>query len=86
MPVPPTKAGLDLFFKSLNLKVGPTRLIEALIYCRGPKMELSEDEFKISKLIQWVANNIRTLNHIDESKVDPAWVAEKKRIQHCNMK
>ena len=49
---PPTRDSLGLLFKALNLNVAPTRLLDALIFSRGPKMEdESPENFSIDKLI-----------------------------------
>ena len=76
--LPPTKQGLVTLFKALNLRVPMQRVYECLIFCRGAKMEQSNaDEFDIETLIDWFLINLRTLDHIDEKKVDGSWLAEK---------
>lgn len=80
--LPPTKQSLVTLFKNLNLRVPMQRVYECLIFCRGAKMEQSNpDDFQLDTLIDWFLINIRTLDHLDEKKVDKTWIAEKRRIQ-----
>ena len=72
---PPTRSSLDLLFRALNLKIAPTKLIDALIYSRGPKMEDEPAEnFNEDKLVQWFLLNLKTLKHIDYNLADPEWL------------
>lgn len=71
---PPTRHSLELLFRALNLRVAPTKLIDALIYSRGPKMEEEAPEnFSVDKLVQWFLLNLKTLKHIDYKLSDPEW-------------
>jgi hypothetical protein len=80
--LPPTKQGLNTLFKALNLRVPMQRVYECLIFCRGAKMEQSgADEFDIETLVDWFLINLRTLDHLDEKKVDSGWLAEKQLAQ-----
>jgi hypothetical protein len=73
---PPTRWSLNLLFRAINLKVSPTRLIDALIYSRGPKMdEEPAENFNMDKLIQWFLLNLKTIKHIDYKLADPEWLA-----------
>lgn len=75
---PPTRHSLKLLFEALNLFVAPTKLIDALIYSRGPKMEEEPAEnFDLDKLVQWFLLNLKTLKHIDYKYADPEW------MQYC---
>ena len=42
--MPITREGMIILFKSMNLKLKPTKAIDAVIYCRGPKMEQAPEE------------------------------------------
>jgi hypothetical protein len=68
--MPPTREGLDLLFKKLNLYVDSKRIFECLVYCRGKELEdAPEDDFTIEKLWQWLEINLRTLHHIDTDNI-----------------
>ena len=68
--MPPTREGLDLLFKTLNLYVDSKRVFECLVYCRGSKLEDGpEDEFTMDKLWQWFELNLRSLHHIDVDNI-----------------
>ena len=61
---PPTKYSFELLCKALNLKVTPTRIYDAIIYSRGPKMdEEPPEKFSYKKLIHWFLMNLKTIRH-----------------------
>lgn len=48
----------------MNLKITPTKAIDAIIYCRGKDMENGADEdFDIQKLVQWFLMNMKVMQH-----------------------
>ena len=64
-----------LLFKALNLRVAPTRLLDALIYSRGPKMEEEPPEsFTLEKLVSWFMLNLKTIKHLDYKQADQEWL------------
>ena len=73
--IPITRDGMVTLCNSMNLKIKPTKAIDAVIYCRGPKMEQSpEEDFNIEKLVHWFQMNMKTMQHADPSKADQNWV------------
>ena len=59
--IPITRDGMVTLCNSMNLKIKPTKAIDAVIYCRGPKMEQSpEEDFNIEKLVHWFQMNTST--------------------------
>ena len=42
--MPITREGMVILCNSMNLKIKPTRAIDAVIYSRGPKMEQAPEE------------------------------------------
>ena len=75
--MPPTREGFAQLCKMMNLKISPTKILDALLFIRGPQMEDSNpDEFDFDKVVQWFLINIKTMKHLDLSKVDPDWIQE----------
>ena len=73
--MPITREGMLILCKSMNLICTPTRAIDAVIYCRGEKMENGpESEFSMKKLVQWFLLNMKTMQHQDTKLVDTNWL------------
>jgi len=59
----------------MNLKVSPRRAIDAILYCRGPKLEEEDPSlFDINLLVEWFKLNIKVLEHEDMERADPQWL------------
>ena len=59
----------------MNLKITPTKCIDAVLYCRGPQMEKANpDDFEMTSLVKWFLINIKTMHHDDIKKADKDWV------------
>ena len=73
--MPPTREGFAQLCKGMNLKITPTKILDALLFIRGPSMENSDpEEFDFDKVIAWFMLNIKTMRHLDLSKADPVWL------------
>lgn len=84
---PPTRKSMNLLFRALNLSVAPTKMLDCLIYCRGPKMEDEPPEnFDIDKLVDWFILNLKTLKHIDYNLANPDWLANSPTAVTLNIK
>lgn len=83
--MPPTRAMIRKLFESLNLILQESRVIDCLLFCRGPKMEKSDPEdFKIEKFNQWFQINIRTFAHKSSKNVDAGWLYEQEQIKEMS--
>lgn len=79
IPMPPTREGLEKLFVCLNVAVSIRKCIDCVVYCRGKKMELAnQDEFDFQRLLKWFMLNIRTFKHLNEEIVDKEWIEETK--------
>ena len=71
----------------MNLKITPTKVLDALLFIRGPQMENSDpEEFEMDKVIQWFLLNMKTLRHDDLSKADQTWLQQQLERQHKRTK
>ena len=51
------------------------KIIDAIISCRGIKMENEpEENFSMDKLVKWFNNNIKLLKHLDYEVADSEWL------------
>ena len=72
---PPTRESFKLLCKALNIEISQHKILDAIVCCRGPRLENEpEDNFSMDKLTHWFQNNIKLLKHIDYSEADPDWV------------
>lgn len=90
--VPPTKESLSKLFEIINLKVSPVKIIDCLVFIKSaanrplnlkkrkdPKTgkDIEDDwVYDTTKLVSWLHLNIRTFQHLDETKVDAQWMEE----------
>jgi hypothetical protein len=76
--MPPTRESIIMLCTKLNLKIKPTKVIDCVLYCRGPKQERAPSEdFDMNLLVKWFLINIKTLHHDNLKKVDPDWLYKK---------
>ena len=77
--MPPTRESIQLLCKAMNLKITPTKSIDAVLYCRGPKMEEAPPaNFQMIDLVKWFLINLKTMHHDDIKKADVNWVKKTK--------
>lgn len=83
---PPTRESFKLLCKALNLEISESQILEAIVCCRGPKLEQEpEEKFSIDKLTQWFVNNLKLLKHLDYDNADPDWLQENGHISRNNV-
>mmetsp|Transcript_16948 Transcript_16948/g.26094 ORF Transcript_16948/g.26094 Transcript_16948/m.26094 type:complete len:90 (+) Transcript_16948:449-718(+) len=83
--MPPTRESFKLLCKYMNLKVTSRRCIDAIIYCRGPKLEEEDPStFSMDKLIKWFIINAKILEHEDKERADPAWLQQIKQKESAS--
>lgn len=50
--MPPTREGFAQLCKGMNLKISPIKILDALLFIRGPQMENSDpEEFDFDKVV-----------------------------------
>lgn len=68
---PPTRQSFMRLCKQLNLKISMKRSLDAILFCRGAKMENAPPEsFSLNKLVQWFLLNQKVLEHENLEKAD----------------
>lgn len=78
---PPTRQSLKLLCKALNIQVSENKILDAMICCRGPKLENEpEENFDEDKLVLWFQINLKMLKHINYEEADPDWIAQNPHV------
>ena len=74
---PPTRDSFKLLCMALNLEISENKVYDAIVYCRGPKLEQEpEDNFSMDKLTQWFLMNLKTFKHINYEFADQDWLEQ----------
>ena len=71
---PPTRDSFKLLCKALNMEISESKILDAIICCRGANMENEpEENFSMEKLVQWFSRNIKMLKHLKYDVADKDW-------------
>ena len=69
IPIPMTRAGFKQLSKALNIHCSEITSFEAIIHCRGPKMDDSPPEsFDMDKLVEFIDYKSRILPPADNPR------------------
>lgn len=72
---PPGREDFENLCKAMNLKVTKHKIIEAVMYFRGPELEEEPAEnFSFEKLIKWFQMNLSAIQHENLDLVKPEWI------------
>ena len=83
---PPTRDSFKLLCKALNMEISESKILDAIICCRGIKMEDEpEENFSMEKLIQWFSRNIKLLKHLKYEFADQEWSSANPHISRDNV-